>query len=272
MSESLVTIDIQDHIADVRLNRPEKMNALSDAMFSAIVEAAKEIAHNKSVRAVVLSGNGRAFCAGLDMASLQESTTLVETFSKGSDSFPNFFQQPAMVWKSLPVPVICAMHGTVFGGGLQIALGADIRIAHPDTRMSVMEIKWGLVPDMSATQTLRDLVRLDVARDLAYTGRVFEGPEALQLGLVTALADDAHAVAMQRAGSIAARNPDAIAGIKYLFDKAWHGNSDAGLGLEERVQAKVIMRANQLEAVSAGFEKRDPTFKDREIDTFEGLA
>lgn len=265
MTESLVTIEVNNYIADVRLNRPEKMNALNEAMFSAISDAAAALAADKSVRAVVLSGNGRAFCAGLDMASLQGNTGLFDLFSKGSEEFPNFFQRPGMVWKNLPVPVICALHGVAYGGGLQIALGADLRIAAPDTRMSVMEVKWGLVPDMSATQTLRDLVRIDVAKDLAYTGRVVEAGEALALGLVTALADDAHAEAMRRAEIIASRSPDAIAGIKHLFNSAWHGDSEAGLRLEEKVQAKVIMRPNQFEAVSAGFEKRDGDFAEREF-------
>ncbi|MBT8150773.1 MAG: crotonase/enoyl-CoA hydratase family protein [Gammaproteobacteria bacterium] len=272
MSAPVVTVDIQNHIADVRLNRPEKMNALNDAMFEEIAGAADELKNNRAVRAVVLSGNGGAFCAGLDMASLQGSSTLRDIFSKGSEHFPNYFQRPGMAWKEIPVPVIAAMHGTAFGGGLQIALGADIRVAAPGTRMSVMEIKWGLVPDMSASQTLRDLVRLDVAKDLSFTGRIFDAEEALELGIVTALAEDAHTEAMRRAEAIAAQNPDAIAHIKYLFDNSWHGDSKAGLRLEERAQARVIMRANQIEAVSAQFEKRTANFAEREFDDFDELA
>ncbi|HET8705742.1 MAG TPA: enoyl-CoA hydratase-related protein, partial [Pseudomonadales bacterium] len=172
----LVTVTVTDHVAEVRLNRPEKMNALSIAMFEAISAAAEKVMQDTSVRAVVLSGEGRSFCAGLDLSNFTAPDGLGQNpFGPGRGGFwPNFYQRPGFLWKEVPVPVICALHGAVFGGGLQIALGADIRIAHPDTKLSVMEIKWGLIPDMSGTQTLRDLVRLDVAKELTFTGRIVE--------------------------------------------------------------------------------------------------
>ena len=173
----LVTIDTVDGVADVRLNRPEKYNALSRDMFKAIIEAGQSLAEAKEVRAVVLSGNGRGFCAGLDMESMQGLASAEDgqegeanaLLSRGEGP-ENHAQRPAWVWKTLPVPVIAAIHGVAYGGGIQIALGADIRIAAPDAKLSVMEIKWGLVPDMSLTQTLRDVVPLDVAKELTFTG------------------------------------------------------------------------------------------------------
>ncbi|MFW6093070.1 MAG: crotonase/enoyl-CoA hydratase family protein, partial [Pseudomonadota bacterium] len=199
----LVTIDVRDGVADVRLNRVDKYNALSPEMFQAIIDAGESLAGDSRVRAVVLSGNGRGFCAGLDMSSFQGMAGGGQGGGGGAggslmerDERPeNHAQRPAYVWKRLPVPVIAAIHGVAFGGGCQIALGADIRFAAADARMSVMEIKWGLIPDMSLTQTLRDLVPLDVAKELTFTGRVLSGTEAAELGLVTHVADDPLAAA-----------------------------------------------------------------------------
>ena len=265
----LVTIDVQDHVADVRLNRPEKMNALSTAMFEAIHNAAERVTADRNVRAVVLSGEGRAFCAGLDLANFQDPTMQTDPFGEGRGGFyPNFYQRPGYSWKAVPVPVICALHGVAYGGGLQIAMGADIRIAHPESKLSVMEIKWGLIPDMSASQTLRDLVRLDVAKELTYSGRVVEGAEALELGLVTRLDESPRETALDLARGIAGRNPDAITYAKYLFDNSWHGDDLEGLRMEERLQAKVLGSANQIESVMAGMEGRDPVFGERAIAGF----
>lgn len=267
-----VTIDIHDHVAHVRLNRPDKMNALNMAMFEAITAAGREVAGDSNVRAVVLSGEGRAFCAGLDLENFANSGPDDDFFGPGKGGFwPNFYQLPAYVWKSVPVPVICAVHGVAYGGGLQIALGADIRIAHPGSRLSLMEIKWGLVPDMSASQTLRDLVRLDVAKELTFTGRVVEGTEALNLGLVTRLADEPLEAALEMAAGIAGRNPDAIAHSKFLLENSWHGDHGEGLRLEERLQDRTMGKANQLEAVMAGMENRPGDYAPRQIATFEDL-
>jgi enoyl-CoA hydratase/carnithine racemase len=186
-------LSIQDHIADVRLNRPDKMNAVNPDMWKAVYEAGASLLDNRNVRAVVLSGNGRAFCAGLDMASMQGMTGGSSSDGTGSGNsmksgsgFPeNAFQRAAMIWKRLPMPVICAIHGVAYGAGAQIALGADIRIVAPDMRFSVLEIKWGLIPDVGITQTLRDIVPLDVAKELTWTGRILDGAAAKELGIAT---------------------------------------------------------------------------------------
>ena len=267
MSE-LVTITIHDHIAHVKLNRPEKMNALNAGMFEAIVDAGKKVAADMSVRVVVLSGEGRAFCAGLDFGSFmamgEADNKELDFFNKPEGSPANYAQLVGYIWKQVPVPVIAAVHGAAFGGGLQLALAADIRLASRDARFSVMEIKWGLVPDMSGTQTLRDLVRLDVAKELTFTGRIVEAAEAAELGLVTRLCDDPLAAALEMATEIAGKSPDAIAAGKKLLDDAWHGDSAEGLDLEASLQKKIIMQENQVEAVMANFEKRPPDFKDRQ--------
>ncbi|MEP5569732.1 MAG: crotonase/enoyl-CoA hydratase family protein [Halioglobus sp.] len=272
MSE-LVTVEINNHVAHVRLNRPEKMNALSWPMFEAITATGRELSINKDVRAVVLSGEGRGFCAGLDLENFASGDLNDNFFGPGRGGFwPNYYQSPAYVWKSMPVPVICALHGVAYGGGFQIAMGADIRIAHPDSKLSVMEIKWGLVPDMSASQTLRDLVRLDVAKELTFTGRVVKADEALSLGLVTRLEEEPIAAALAMAEDIAGRSPDAITYGKYLLDHGWHGNDTDGLRLEEKLQGRILAQANQVEAVMSGMEGRAGKFTERQIETFEDIG
>lgn len=274
MQDQLVTIDINDGVADVRLNRPEKYNALSQPMFKAIIDAGEQLRDDKSLRAVVLSGNGRGFCAGLDMDSFAKMGNNEKTQAQDADGtktlldtdgrVENFAQRPALVWKYLQVPVIAALHGVAYGGGAQVALGADIRIAAPDLKMSVMEIKWGLVPDMSITQTLRDLLPMDVAKQLTFTGQVLSGREAQQLGLVTQVAEDPHAEAMNMAREIASKSPDAIRAAKQLFETAWHADAKTGLELEAELQAGLMGSANQREAVAANFAKRAPAFSNPE--------
>ncbi len=188
MSE-IVTIDIDDGVADVRLNRPEKYNSLSKEMFHAIESAGKSLCDDKNVRVVVLSGNGKGFCAGLDTDMFSAASAIDEELKIKSGEIPNIFQNVAFIWKEVPVPVIAAIHGVAYGGGLQIALGIDRRIAAPDARFSVMEIKWGLIPDMSASQTLRDLVRLDIAKELTFTGRIVDAAEAKEIGLITRISE-----------------------------------------------------------------------------------
>jgi len=265
----LVTITQTDGVADVRLNRVDKYNALSPDMFQAIIEAGEALAADPAVRVVVLSGNGRGFCAGLDMGSFQGMANGPRASGGGTaalmnrDERPeNHAQRPAYVWKRMPVPVIAAVHGVAFGGGLQIALGADIRIAAPDAKLSVMEIKWGLVPDMSLTQTLRDLVPLDVAKELTFTGRVLSGTEAKALGLVTRLADDPLAEALALAREIAGKSPDAIRAGKALLEASWRADVRTGLELESKLQVALIGSPNQVEAVKANFENRPPKFRD----------
>ena len=268
MSSDLVTIDIQNGIADVRLNREEKYNALSQDMFDAIIEAGQALASADDVSAVVLSGNGRGFCAGLDMASFASMSEGPRKPKSDTDSLlakderpENRAQRPAMVWKQLPMPVISSLHGVVFGGGCQIALGTDIRIAAPDIKMSIMEIKWGLVPDMSITQTLRDIMPMDVAKELTFTGRILNGEQAKEVGLVTRVANDPLAAAMELAEEIAGKNPDAVRAGKALYEQAWHADARTGLELEAALQAQLIGTANQIEAVKANFEKRAPAFQ-----------
>jgi len=272
MSE-LVTIDKRGGVADVRLNRPDKYNALSPEMFSAIIEAGESLLSAKDVRVVVLSGNGRGFCAGLDFGSFQgmagsgaprAASPEPSLFKRRADEPENRAQRPAMIWKRLPMPVITAIHGVAFGGGCQIALGGDIRIAAPDAKISVMEIKWGLIPDMSLTQTLRDLVPLDIAKELTFTGRVLSGTEAAALGLVTRTASDPLAAALELAAMITGKSPDAIRAAKRLLEATWHADPATGLALEQELQGSLIGRPNQIEAVKANFENRPPDFRDPE--------
>lgn len=266
----LVTISKSGGIADVRFNRADKYNALSPDMFDAIVSAGESLRDANDVRVVVLSGNGRGFCAGLDFGSFQgmagggerQPRASTGTLFERSSEYPeNRAQRPAMIWKRLPMPVIAAIHGVAFGGGCQIALGADIRIAAPDAKLSVMEIKWGLIPDMSLTQTLRDLVPLDVAKELTFSGRVLSGVEAQALGLVTRVADDPLEAAFELAREIAGKSPDAIRAAKRLFETSWRADAATGLELEQRLQGSLVGTPNQIEAVKANFEKRAPAFR-----------
>ena len=269
----LVTIARKDGVADVRLNRPEKYNALSPEMFAAITEAGESLMRASDIRAVVLSGNGRGFCSGLDFSGFSAMAgEMASEEGRGLDRAgailpkaggpENFAQRPALVWKQLPVPVIAAIHGVAFGGGCQIALGADIRIARGDARLSIMEIKWGLVPDMSITQTLRDLVPLDVAKELMFTGRIVSGVDAAALGLVTRTADNPLAQALTLAREIASRSPDAVRAGKRLLEQSWRADPAVGLGLEAKLQGGLIGTPNQVEAVKANFENRSPEFED----------
>ncbi|MDE0367191.1 MAG: crotonase/enoyl-CoA hydratase family protein [Gammaproteobacteria bacterium] len=261
----LVTVDVTDGVADVRLNRPDKYNALSPEMFKAIVETGERLSEAREVRAVVLSGNGRGFCAGLDMGSMQRlagANPGAGALLERDERPENNAQRPAFVWKRMPVPTISAVHGVAYGGGLQIALGTDIRIAAPDAKLSVMEIKWGLIPDMSISQTLRDLVPLDVAKELTFTGRVLSGSEAMDLGLVTRVEDDPHAAAMNLGREIAGKSPDAIRAAKRLLESSWHADERDGLELEASLQKTLIGSPNQKEAVKANFGKRAPRFTD----------
>lgn len=257
-----VTVSLVDGVADVRLVRADKLNALDGAMFEAIVATFRELARDRSLRAVVISGEGRAFCAGLDFPSFQGGASAVNLFERGDESPANLAQRPPWILKELPVPVIAAVHGYAFGGGLQIALGADIRIVAPDAQLSVMEIKWGLIPDMAGTQLLRDLVGLDVAKELTYTGRRVSGSEAVALGLATRTADDPHAEAMALAREIAGKSPEAIRAGKALIDASVRCGSEEGLLLEEKAQRALLGSPNQIEAVKANFEKRAPRFSD----------
>lgn len=263
-----VSIDLVDGVADVRLIRADKMNALDPAMFEGIIEAGAELARMKGLRAVVLSGEGRAFCAGLDMgsfAAMKDNGAGVpgaRDLTVRTHGIANRPQQCAWLWRDLPVPVIAAVHGVAFGGGFQIALGADIRYATADTRFSVMEIKWGLVPDLAGTQLMRHLAREDVVRELTYTGRVFDGTEAERLGFVTRLVEDPRASALATARDIAAKSPDAVRAAKRLLNDAVATDAAAGLMAESVEQQKLIGSPNQIEAVMSNLQKRAANYQD----------
>ena len=257
-----ISVSSQDGVADVRLTRPEKLNACDIAMFEALVETADALAADRSLRAVVLSGEGRGFSAGIDISSFGRGGGGRDLFERGDASPANFVQRSAWAWRELPVPVVAAVHGVCFGAGLQIALAADVRFVAPDARMSVMEIKWGLVPDVSGTRTLIHLVRDDIARELVYTGRQVSGTEAAELGLASHVSDTPHAAALELAREIAGKSPSAIRADKRLLNAARLLDDSAGLLLEEGLQRSVLGKPNQIEAVKANLEKRDPTFTD----------
>ena len=274
--ENRVLIDIQDHVAHVRLNRPDKMNALDDAMFEAIVDAGEQLKANPDIRAVVLSGEGRAFCAGLDMGNFanmasgkpDDATAKSETandavgrLERRTHGLANRAQYTSWVWRELPVPVIAALHGVAFGGGCQISIGADMRYAAPGTKICIMEMRWGLVPDMGATPYLPHLLRDDVLRELTYTNRIIEADEAQALGLVTQVVINPIEAALQTAAEIAARNPEAVRAAKRILNNAPFQNPQEILLAESREQDQIIGKPNQVEAVMADMEKRAPRFQ-----------
>jgi enoyl-CoA hydratase/carnithine racemase len=261
-----IVVTLEEGVAEVRLNRPDKMNALDQAMFDALVETGRQLAEMPDLRAVVLSGEGRAFCAGLDMdrmASMGAGTDA--TLKRGrltprTHGMSNDPQYACTVWRELPVPVIAAVHGVAFGGGLQVALGADFRYVTADAKFSLMEIKWGLVPDMGGMLLTRGLVRPDVLRELVYTGRVVSGAEAVQLGLATRVCDDPRAAALAAAREIASKSPHAIRAAKRLMQVTEDGDATAILQAESVEQDALIGSQNQAEAVRANIEKRAPRF------------
>jgi enoyl-CoA hydratase/carnithine racemase len=270
-----VKISIDRGVADVTLNRPDKRNALDNAMFTAIAEAGERLKTEPGLRAVVLSGAGASFCAGHDFASFQAMTGSEQpradaASSEGSPGamaegrITHLGQQVCWVWQEVPVPVIAAVHGHALGGGLQIALGADIRISHPETKWSVREVHWGLVPDMTGTFMLSQLVRPDVAKELTFTARMFSGTEAAELGLVTKVSDTPYDDAMAAAREIAERSPRAVRGAKVLFNRLANDGAAEQFAEERRVIGEQIGSPNQIEAVTAGFENRAPVFVDVE--------
>lgn len=259
-----VSIDLADNgVAQVRFTRGDKMNALDGAQFEAVLEAGQALREMKGLRVAVLSGEGRAFCAGLDLSSMAAGGSNPQAkLVDRTHGNANRAQEAAMTWRKCPVPVIAAVHGVCFGGGLQIASGADIRVVHPATRMAVMEMKWGLVPDMGGYALWRGLVRDDTLRELTYTNREFSGEEALGLGFATMIDDDPLARATALAETIANKNPDAIRGSKRLFKVMQEQGEDAILLAESREQDGIMRTPNQVEAVMAEMEKRPPRFAD----------
>lgn len=271
-----VTVTMEGGVADVRLVRADKMNALDNAMFEALIQTGERLKSEPGLRAVVLSGEGRAFCAGLDMGNFQSMASGEREGGKGTagplltpkrtPGGSNRAQHAVMVWREIPVPVIAAVHGVAFGGGFQLALAPDIRFVAADTKMSVMEIKWGLVPDMAGVVLMRQLVRDDVVRELTYSGRIFTGAEALAMGFATRVCEDPRAEALAYAHEVAAKNPHAIRAGKRLLNLAAEADQHEILLEESREQAALIGSPNQVEAARAGLEKRAPKFTEAEAE------
>jgi enoyl-CoA hydratase/carnithine racemase len=266
-----VIVTINDGIADVRFNRADKRNALDGEQFAAIAEAGERLKHETEVRVVVLSGEGESFCAGLDFSMFGAMADGGSTGRAGERGNPgnldegritHLGQQICWVWQELDVPVIAAVHGHALGGGLQIALGADIRIAHPDTKWSVREVHWGIVPDMTGTFMLSRLVRNDIARELTYTARMIDGREAFDLGLVTRLSDEPLDDALALAREIADRNPHAVRGAKSLFNRLFLADAADQFAEERDVIRSLIGTPNQVEAITANLEQRRAEFVD----------
>ena len=270
-----VTVTISQCIADVRLNRADKRNALDPAMFDAIAKAGKDLVTNREIRAVVLSGNGNSFCAGLDFGSFQSMADGGASNSKKMKSNENsgenagamqpgaithMAQQICWVWQEVPVPVVAALRGHALGGGMQLALGADIRVAHAETQFSMREVHWGLIPDMTGTLMLSRLVSDDVAKDLVFSARVISGTEAHQVGVVTRLSDKPLETAMQIAREIADRSPDAVRGAKALINRLSNAGAAEHFAEERRIIYSLIGKPNQVEAVMSNFEKRPAKF------------
>lgn len=263
---SRVTVTIDNGVAEVRLNRPDKRNGLDLPMFTGLIAAGEQVAADKRVRAVVLSGEGKAFCAGLDWGAFMAmgpdgAAALLE---RGAASPANVAQRACWVWAEVPVPVIAAIHGAAVGGGLQLALACDIRIAAADAQLSVMEVRYGLVPDMSASKTLLRLVRPDIARELMYTGRQVSGEEGARIGLVTRLAEDPLAAARELARTLAAQSPHAIRAAKRLCNEAPDLDVAKAFVRETELQLGLLGSPNQFEAVQAVLGRRPPQFSDPE--------
>jgi enoyl-CoA hydratase/carnithine racemase len=264
-----VTISVVNGVAHVLMNRADKRNALDNEMFLAIAAAGDQVRRDPSIRVVVLSGAGASFCAGLDFSSMaalagdgERPTQEGSPMAMHPDRITHLGQQVAWTWQEVEVPVIAAVHGHALGGGIQIALGADIRIVHPQTKMSVREVHWGLIPDMTGTQVLSHLVRPDVAKELTFTGRIFDGREAFELGLVTRLSETPLEDAMALAQEIAVRSPHAVRGAKALFNRIVNAGAAEQFSEERRVIGSLIGQPNQVEAVTANFENRAPQFGD----------
>jgi enoyl-CoA hydratase/carnithine racemase len=268
-----VTVSIQGGVADVRLNRPDKINALDLPMLRALVDTGEQLKHDPSVRVVVLSGEGRGFCAGLDFGNLQvmagghgetegAGDGVLRQIGDTNGRITHLGQQAAYVWQELDRPVIAAVHGVALGGGCQIALGADIRIIAPDTRFSVLEIRWGLVPDMTGTALLPQLVGPSMAKELIFTGRMVAADEALRLGLATRVSDAPREDALALAREIACKSPDAIGAAKTLLNRSLHAPLSDQFLAERQAIRPLIGSKNQVEAMMAYFEERTPEFDD----------
>lgn len=257
-AQACVLLEIKHRIAYVTLNRPEKHNGLDEPMFVELVKAARTIRRNRDIRCVIMSGNGPSFCAGLDFAAVAKKPSMVfRFFIKTPWSKDNMFQRVAHIWRDLPIPVIAAVHGNCFGAGMQIILACDYRIATPAARLSIMEIKWGLIPDMSGMVTLSRLTRVDIAQELAMTGRIFSGSDGKEYGLVSKISENPLAEAETLANDICEKSPDAVAAVKFLFKKTWKRSTRSALFWERITQLRLLGRRNQKIAMQAGLAKNE---------------
>src|SRR6476660_5745374 len=260
----LVRCTVLDGVAEVRLDRPEKLNALTLQTLHELVAVAHRLRRDRSLRAVVLTGEGTSFCAGLDFgAVLKQPAGIVAAFVPRPWRGTNVFQEACWAWRRLPVPVVAAVHGHCLGGGLQIALAADFRFATPDSRWSVLEGKWGIIPDMSGIRSLAQLVGIDVAKRLTMTAEVFSGKEAKDLGLVTGLADDPLAAAADLVAQLKVRSPDQLAAAKRLFDDTWTASARRTFSRERIEQARLLVARNTKVAREAACRKAAPEFGPR---------
>lgn len=240
---ALVQLELNNDIAIVRLNRPEKRNAMSFALLKELIYTAEKIRKNRSIRCVILTGEAQVFSAGIDLKDLNNPKNSLYAAWELLKPGQSLFQKAFLIWQELPVPVIAALEGFCFGAGMQLALAADIRIAHPTCQMSIMESRWGLVPDMGLSRSLKDLIPIDLAKELTLTARVFDGQYAHQIGLVTHVDEQPFAYAMTLAEEMQQRSPDALLAAKRVLDTMRQQPSKA-LRLEKIWQLKLLLGKN----------------------------
>jgi enoyl-CoA hydratase/carnithine racemase len=258
-----LTIEWSDKVAHVQLSRPDSLNALSGEMIEGLVAVGRDLAGRRDCRAVVLSGAGRAFCSGIDLNALRAVSSgggATIDLRTEVENGANIAQLAVLQWQSLPMPVIAAVHGFALGGGLQLALGADMRIVAPDTRLGFIEVKWGIVPDMGGMALLPGLVRPDIMANLLFTGRIFGGEEAVRIGIATEAADNPFEAAMDLARVIASASPDAVRAAKRLMRV--RGDTSSILRAETREGTLLLGGPNQREAMAAGLGKRPGVYAD----------
>ena len=261
-----LNLNIDNGLATVTLNRPEKKNALSEILFEELFEVGSNLQKTEHLRAVILTGAGDDFCAGIDLKFLQTLLPRLEEVrvkmrNPATGELANWFQRPCYIWRQLNVPVIAAIKGICIGAGLQLALSADVRLAGPSTRMGIMEAKWGLIPDMGITQALPQLMRADQAKELMMTARILDAKTSEQTGLITRVVDNPLAAAKDLAKEIMGQSPEAVNGSKALIDQTWNLLPGSGLAIEAQIQSEIMGSPNQIEAVLAGMAKRPAKFK-----------
>ncbi len=261
-----VRVRVENQIAYVTLNRADKHNGMDMPLLKGVLAAQKQVSRMKDIRAVILHGDGPSFCAGLDVKNvLGKPSTAMASYLQLWLPFRNQFQTWSIGWREVGVPVIAVMHGNCFGAGLQLGLGADIRICTPDAKLSMMEAKWGLVPDMGGVALMRELMPIDVAKEITMTGRVLNGTEGRAIGLVTHVSDDPMAKAQVLVAEIAVRSPDAVGAGKFLLQQAWRALDSAALRAERLWQRRMIGSKNQRISVERNQKQADIPFKERSV-------